>query len=124
MGRFAGDIKGDSLETAVDFDADQRSGKRVNRKTRIRWTCFNPNIRCDAHDAEMVNFSEGGMYFETDFFSKIRPLICIKVKRATALADGESAEWLRSVQIGKVKWWREIEEGERSRFGVGVQYFR
>jgi len=38
--------------------------------------------------------------------------------------DADSAEWLRSVRVGEVKWWKEINKGDYSRFGIGVQYYR
>ena len=107
-----------------DTKVDKRTGKRVNKKASIRWNCFNPNSCCDVHDAQMINFSEKGMYFESDYFPKVRPLICIKVKSGWSYEDTESFKWLRSVCVGKVKWWKEIDKGNHSRFGIGVQYYR
>jgi len=124
MGRLADNLNGFTLETSADPNVDKRRGKRVNKKAVICWNCINPNVNSDAYEAEMVNFSESGMYFETDFFSKSRGVICIKLKRGQSHEDAESAEWLRSIQVGEVKWWKEIDEGDHSRFGIGVQYYR
>ena len=120
MGQLADDLNGFSLEGA----ADKRRGRRVNKKAVIYWNCVNPNVNSDTYEAEMVNFSESGMYFETDYFSKSRGVICIKLKRGQSHDDEETAEWLRSIQVGEGKWWKEIDGGDHPRFGIGVQYYR
>ena len=120
MGQLADDLSGFRSEAS----ADKRRGRRVNKKAAICWNCVNPSVYSNTYKAEMVNFSESGMYFETDFFSKLRGVICIKLKRGQPHEDTESAEWLRSIQVGEVKWWKEIDEGDHSRFGIGVQYYR
>ena len=102
---------------------EKRTGKRVNKKASICWNCFNPNECGNAHDAQMINFSESGMYFESDYFSKTRPVICIKAKNGLSHNDADSAEWLRSIRVGEVKWWKEIDKGDHFCFGIGVQYY-
>ena len=107
-----------------DAKVDKRIGKRVNKKASICWNCFNPNACGNADDAQMINFSENGMYFESDCFSKTRPVICIKAKNGFSHNDADSAEWLRSIRVGEVKWWKEIDKGDHFRFGIGVKYYR
>jgi len=55
-----------------DAKVEKRTGKRVNKKVSICWNYFNPNACGNAHDAQMINFSESGMYFESDYFSKTK----------------------------------------------------
>ncbi len=107
-----------------DAKVDNRIGKRVNKKASICWNYLNPNACCDVYDAEMINFSESGMYFESDYFSKTRPVICIKAKNDFSHNDADGAEWLQSIRVGEVKWWKKIDKGDHSRFGIGVQYYR
>ena len=58
MGRLADDLNGFALETSADSNEDKRRGKRVNKKAVICWNSVNPSVNSDAHEAEMVNFSE------------------------------------------------------------------
>lgn len=113
--------KDDKKQTVKDID--KRIGKRVSKKASICWRCFNPNAGSEVYDAQMINFSERGMYFESDYFSKTRPVICINVKSALSHHDAETTGWLRSIRVGEVKWWKEIDDKDHFRFGVGVQYY-
>lgn len=74
--------------------------------------------------AKMLNYSEGGIYFEADFSFQPRTSIYIRIeKETTDLPEGRIHSGFRSVALGEVKWCKEISETESGKYGMGVKYY-
>ena len=100
---------------------EKRSSDRHYQEVPITVTYFNTNRY---HGATMLNYSEGGLYFESDFAFQPRTSIYIRIeKKMPDPPDGEFHNGLRSVALGEVKWCAEIGEGESGKFGMGVKYY-
>ncbi len=100
---------------------EKRVGKRHNCKASIICNCFNKE---NIFNAEMLNYSEGGMYFESDSFFKEGTNIFFKINKCLFDAsDPETCNGLRTVSLAEVRWWKEISGEDSSHFGIGVKYY-
>lgn len=100
---------------------DKRIDKRHNCKAAIFCNCFN---RKDGLNAKMLNYSEGGMYFESDGFFKKGTNVIFKIKSCSRIAtDPEHCKGLRTVSLAEVRWWKEIKDKAQNNFGIGVKYY-
>ena len=100
---------------------EKRVEKRYNCKASIIYNCFNKE---NIFHAEMLNYSEGGMYFESDSFFKEGINIFFKINKCLFDAsDPETCNGLRTVSLAEVRWWKEISGEDSSHFGIGVKYY-
>ena len=100
--------------------AEKRDQKRSKCDVSIEWSYFNQEKK---FDARLLNFSGGGVYFETDHDLKPGATIFLKTKIIPAGKTGSSDhERPRSVSLGVVKWRVDLSEKSKSHFGVGVAY--
>ena len=100
---------------------EKRVEKRHNCKASIIYNCFNREI---IFNAEMLNYSEGGMYFESDSFFKEGTNIFFKMKKCLFdSSDPEPCNGLRTVSLAEVRWWKEISDEDSAHFGIGVKYY-
>ena len=98
-----------------------RADKRHKCEASVICNCFNKD---KTFTAEMLNYSEGGMYFESDSFFKEGTNILFKLKTCSFDTSApEPCSGLRSVSLAQVRWWKEMEEKDSSRFGIGVKYY-
>lgn len=100
---------------------EKRSCERHCQVVPITVAYFNTNRY---YFATMLNYSEGGVYFESDFAFQPRTSIYIRIeKKIEDLSGGEIHNGFRSVALGEVKWCKEINKDESARYGIGVKYY-
>ena len=96
--------------------------KEFRRKcdARIEFSYFN---RVTHFEARLLNFSEGGVYLETDHDLKPGCTILLKLLRNSARGlQSPESDYPRSVSLGEVKWRVDLSKGDRACYGVGVRY--
>ena len=99
----------------------KRADKRHNCDVSIVCNCFNKD---KIFNAKMLNYSKCGMYFESDSFFKEGTNIFFKMKSCWfSVSDPEFCEGPRTVSLAQVRWWKEMEEKDSFRFGIGVKYY-
>ena len=100
---------------------EKRSCDRHYQEAPITVAYFNTNrYIC----ATMLNYSEGGLYFESDF--AFQPRTCIYIRIEKKMSDppgGLFHNGFRSVALGEVKWCAEINKEESGKYGIGVKYY-
>jgi hypothetical protein len=102
----------------MEDQTEKRSCDRYYQEVPITVAYFNTDRY---RSAKMLNYSEGGIYFESDFAFQPRRSIYIRIeKKRTNLIEGEIHNGFRSVALGEVKWCKEMES---SKYGIGVKYY-
>lgn len=105
----------------IGVNMEKRTFERHFQKASIVCACFNTNKYCPA---KMLNYGEGGLYFESGFPFKPRTCIYIRVEKILPIASGYPLHHgLRSSTIGEVKWCQEISDSESYKYGIGVKYY-
>jgi len=105
----------------MEDQTEKRSSDRHPREVPITVAYFNTNRY---HCATLLNYSEGGVYFESDFAFQPRTSIYLRIeKKLVDLPDRQVHNGFRSVALGEVKWCKEINKGESSKYGMGVKYY-
>jgi hypothetical protein len=100
---------------------EKRSCERHCQEFPITVAYFNTNRY---YFATMLNYSEGGVYFESDVEFQPRTSIYIRIeKEIEDLAGGEIHNGFRSVALGEVKWCKGIDKAESGKYGIGVKYY-
>ncbi len=100
---------------------EKRSCERHYQEVPITVAYFNTNRY---HSAKMLNYSEGGIYFESDFAFQPGASIYFRIeKKMTDLPARKIHNGFRSVTLGEVKWCKQINKGESSLSGMGVKYY-
>ncbi len=96
------------------FPYAKRNYSRNNYKANILYAA---DYATDNYiDAEMFNYSRGGMYFETSQESQPGADICIKMVKYSPDTPGPEAY---KAYRANVKW---CKKKHASRYGIGVQY--
>lgn len=105
----------------MEDQTEKRSCDRHCQEVPITVAYFNSNLY---RSATMLNYSEGGIYFESDFAFQTRASIYIRIEeKMTDLPEGKIHNGFRSVALAEVKWCKEINIGESSKYGMGVKYY-
>jgi hypothetical protein len=105
----------------MEDQTEKRSSGRHYREVPITVAYFNTN---SYRTAKMLNYSEGGIYFESDFEFHPRTSIYIRIeKKGPDLPEPKIHNGFRSVALGEVKWCQEIKKGESGKYGIGVKYY-
>lgn len=94
----------------------KRAGKRIRYEAPIIWGNFNTE---DYYKAKTYNYSESGIYFETDYAPKVNSNICIKPLNYLPNTNGPEAYQFYEA---KVKWCRHLSAKEVICYGIGAQY--
>jgi len=94
----------------------KRAGKRIRYEAPIIWGNFNTE---DYYQAKTYNYSESGIYFETDYAPKANANICIKPLNYLPNTNGPEAYQFYEA---KVKWYRHLSVKEVTCYGIGAQY--
>jgi hypothetical protein len=105
----------------MEDQTEKRSSDRHFQEVAITVAHFNKNRY---YGATMLNYGEGGLYFESDF--EFQPGTCIYIRYEHKLAhapEGKFHYGFRSVTLGAVKWCKEINNGESSIYGTGIRYY-
>ncbi len=99
----------------------KRADKRHICDASIIFNHFNKE---NAFNAKVLNYSEYGMYFESDSFFKEGTNIFFKIKSCLfSVSDPEFYEGPRTESLAEVRWCKEISSEDPSRFGIGVKYY-
>jgi len=102
----------------MEDQTEKRSCDRHYQEVPITVAYFNTNRY---RSAKMLNYGEGGIYFESDFAFQPRTSIYIRIaKKMTDLPECKIHNGFRSVALGEVKWCKEMES---SKYGIGVKYY-
>jgi hypothetical protein len=105
----------------MEHHPEKRSSDRHYQEIPITVAYFNTSRY---RSAKMQNYSEGGIYFESDFAFQPRTSVYIRIeKKLTDLHESKIQNGFRSVALGEVKWCKEISKGESGRYGIGVKYY-
>ena len=100
---------------------EKRTFDRHFQEASIVCAFFNTNKYCDA---KMLNYCEGGLYFESEFAFKPGTSIYIRIEELSQKAsDSPLRHGYRTVTLGEVKRCKEISSTESYRYGVGVRYY-
>ncbi len=100
---------------------EKRTFERHFQEASIICAYFNTNKYCSA---KMLNYGEGGLYFESEFPFKPRTCIYIRVEEFSPIAFGSPLHHgLRTTTLGEVKWCKEISGTESYKYGIGVRYY-
>jgi hypothetical protein len=100
---------------------EKRTFDRYNQEARLVCTYFNTNKYCQA---KMLNYCEGGLYFESEFPFKPRTCIYIRLEEYFPMASGSPLhDGFRTATLGEVKWCKELSGTESYKYGVGVRYY-
>ena len=105
----------------MENQTEKRSCGRHHWEVPITVAYFNSN---QYRSAKMLNYSEGGVYFESDFAFQPRASIYIRIgKKATDPSEYRIHNGFRSVALGEVRWCKEVTEGDPGKYGIGVKYY-
>ena len=91
-----------------------RTDTRVKRKARILLDNFLNNC---SHHARMLNYSPGGMYFESDYAPLPGSEVTIGIEQSP---DDSGADIYRA----QVRWRKTLPQNSEYTYGVGVKYCR
>jgi hypothetical protein len=99
---------------------EQRKEPRHNCEAMIECSYFNQEKH---FDAKLLNFSESGVYIETDHDLKPGCTILLKMmKSASSRFNSLKHERPRSISLGEVKWRSDLPKRDKTYYGVGVRY--
>ena len=108
-------------ETNIGSNMEKRKSDRHFLEARLVCGYFNTN---QYYHAKMLNYCDGGLYFESDFRFKPGSDLYIRIeehlKRTT---DSPLHKGYRSVTIGEVKWCEEIPSKDPYKYGIGIRYY-
>ena len=108
-----------SLANKIE-NTEKRRLVRHKCEAAIEWSYFNKKVY---FDAKLLNFSEGGIYFETDHDLKPGVTIFLKTNMfSSSNINSLDPERPRSVSLGEVKWRIDLSGSDQSYYGVGVRY--
>ena len=100
---------------------EKRIFKRHNHKAIIICAYFNTNKYCRA---KMLNYCEGGLYFESEFPFKPRSCIYIRLEEFSPITSGSPRHCgARTTTLGEVQWCKELSGTESIKYGIGVRYY-
>ncbi len=94
----------------------KRNYSRNNYKAHILYSDYATD---NYIDAEMLNYSLGGMYFEASQESQPGSDICVKMVKYSPDTLGPEAY---KAYRAKIKWCKKKHKKSASRYGLGVQY--
>jgi hypothetical protein len=99
---------------------EKRSKTRFYDQGSVICSHFNVDRR---HDAQMLNFSQSGMCFQTDQSFKPGTTVLIRLNQCPEGDAVRQAEGgLRNITLAKVRWCHDEHDLPLHRFVSGVQY--
>jgi hypothetical protein len=105
----------------VGAKMEKRTFDRHNHEARIVCAYLNTNEYCQA---KLLNYCEGGLYFESEIAFKPRTSIYIRIEEfSQETFESPLHDGFRTTTLGEVKWCREISGTEFYKFGVGIKYY-
>ena len=99
---------------------EKRKELRHKCEALIECSYFN---RKTHFETKLLNFSEGGVYLETDHDLKPGCTILLKLLRfSSSRLPSPDHVYPRFVTLGEVKWHIDLSRSDRACFGVGLRY--
>ena len=100
---------------------DKRSVYRYNQKAFITWAYFSSDRY---FDAKMLNYSEGGLYFESDSAPLPKTGLYIRIEENLNESSKVGVHaGFRMITLGEVRWCHEITNKDIIKYGIGVKYY-
>lgn len=101
---------------------EKRNHKRHACEASLECSYFHHTPE-QAHPARMLNYSETGVYLETEGFFRSGATVLLRLERFMSETSGEEV-WTspRIVALGQVKWCKEKTDGDPRYFAMGVGY--
>lgn len=108
-----------SIEQMVPC-SERRTNRRYDCDATIKWSFFCGHL---FYHGRTLNFSTGGLYFETDVALKPGATILIRIEAYGAAAPRTADHaCLRTISLAEVKWCRDLEHNGETFFGAGARY--
>lgn len=108
-------------ETNIGANMEKRKFDRYFQEARLVCSFFNTN---QYFHAKMLNYCEGGLYFESEFGFKPGTNIYIRIEEfSKRTSDLPLHNGYRTVTIGEVKWCEEIPSKDPYKYGIGIRYY-
>jgi hypothetical protein len=99
---------------------EKRDDARHACEAIIKWSYFNKD---KYFRAKLLNFSRGGVYFETAEEIKAGATIYMQLEIVvSSRINSLDYDCLRYVSLGEVKWCIDLSKNDQSQYGVGVRY--
>jgi len=103
----------------MSADSEKRAHNRCCDEAPIMYAQLTENQYC-FYGAKMVNYSKGGMYFETGY--PVRQGLIVSIKRADYSADCRGASTYTELRA-EVKWCKANLDTDKPYYGAGVKFF-
>ena len=101
---------------------DKRIFDRHHQEARIICAYFNSNEYCRA---KMLNYCEGGLYFESGFAFKLGASIYIRIEEfSQRTSESSLCHGCRTVTLAEVIRCEKILGTEVNKYGIGVRYYQ
>ena len=103
------------------METEKRTTQRQAQEASLVFSRFNAQ---SLYDAKMVNYSQEGMYFETNELFRENTDIFFRVQNCDSDSiDQQLRPGFRTISLAQVKWWRRLRNGTNHRYGIGVKYY-
>ena len=100
--------------------SERRAEERFQCDATITWSLFHKD---SYFSGWVVNFSHGGISFETTCGLNPGVIVFLRVKKRTPrCAVSQDEQWLKSFSLAQVKWCRELTDDFHHRYEVGLRY--
>ena len=99
-------------------DTKKRRHTRYNYENPIMYCCYYENPYC-YYGAKMVNYSNGGLYFESNYPLNPGSYLCVNRSQTS---PGDYHDEIYKVHRMEVKWCHKLGENHKTGYGVGVKH--
>lgn len=103
----------------MDAKSDKRAYARFYAKANV--VCVMEGDQYHCYDAQMFNYSIGGMYLETS--QPLQQGMSISIRKPDWVSD-VSDPLSYTEHLAEVKWCKQIVTPDRTYYGAGVEYFK
>jgi hypothetical protein len=108
-------------ETKTKDNIEKRKFERHFHEARLVCCHFSTNKYCQA---KMLNYCEGGLYFESEFGFKPGTDLYIRIEEHVKRTTGSPLHnGYRTVTIGEVKWCEKVPTKDPYKYGIGIKYY-
>jgi hypothetical protein len=105
----------------MTHQTEKRSGCRHCQNAILSWAYFNSD---KYFDAKMLNYSEGGLYFESDSAPLPKTGLYIRIEENLDETSKVGVHaGFRMMTLGEVRWCHKITDKDMIKYGIGVKYY-
>ena len=103
---------------------EKRACERQYCEGNIACTSFNSNFGTNQYrPAKVLNYSQDGIYFESDYAFKPRTYIFLRGEgKSSQSANSSQFDCFRTAAVGEVKWCNETSSDSFYKYGFGLKY--